>query len=543
MSLADATGRLRAMLDSGMFSGASPAGMVELFSRIARRDLHPSVIWSLNAASLGDKPALVEGERRLSWRALNGRINRLAHGLLALGLRPGDRVAYMLPNSIEWIESLAAASKIGVAAVFVSYRYTPPELRYLVENSDSRVLVFGAAFREVVAAAKPALQLPDEAFVEVGGAGDSPFRSYQDLLGRGRDEEPPRELRSGASRTIMYTSGTTGKPKGAVRDLARAGMRPLLDFLRVVPLRRSDRHLVAAPLYHATGSGFATIHISLGATLFLMPHFDPREFLRIVARERITTTALVPTMIRTILQLPEDERRAHDVSSLRVMVSTGSALSEALKQSAREYFGEVIYDLYGSTEMGWVTVATPADQRRKPGSVGRPVPGTDVVILSEDRRPLPDGEVGELFARSELTVEGYHGNAEATAESRWGDHFSVGDLAVRDSEGYIRLVDRKTDMVISGGMNIYPAEIEKVLAAHPKILDAAVVGVPDEHWGEALVAFIVARPGTAPEEAEVSEHCRRELAGYKVPRRFRFVTELPRNPTGKVLKNELKARV
>ncbi|MGH7818892.1 MAG: class I adenylate-forming enzyme family protein [Candidatus Binatia bacterium] len=536
--------RLRTMREAGMLGGGTLQGGIRLARNVLLRDFHPSTLWGLHAANLPDKLALVEGERLLTWRELDARINRLAQGLLSIGIRPGDRVAYMLRNSIEWIESLAACSKIGAAAVFVSYRYTPPEIEYLVSNSEAALLVFGADYREVVAQAKERLGLPDRAFLEVGGAPGSPFPSYDELIHRSSEEEPPRELRSrGGSRVILYTSGTTGRPKGAVRDLSRAGLGSLLDFLQAVPFRRSDRHLVAAPLYHATGSGFATIHVSLGATLYLLDPFHPLEFLKLVDREKITTSALVPTMLRAILMLPEEERKRYDVSSLRVIVCTGSALPQNLKEAARSYLGPVLYDLYGATEMGWVTVATPDDQIRKPGSVGRPVPGTDVVLLSEERVPVADGEVGELFARNPVTIEGYHGNEEATRKSRWEGYFSVGDLAVRDADGYITLVDRKTDMVISGGMNIYPAEIETVLVAHPKIFEAAVIGVPDEHWGESLVALIVPRPGQTITDEEVIAHCRQSLAGYKIPRRIERVPELPRNPTGKVLKKELRHRL
>ena len=534
--------RVRALAESGMFRGASLRGTSVLVSHLLRGDLSPNLVWSLHAANLPDKLALVHGERRLTWRELEGRINRLANGLKSLGIRSGDRVAYMLRNSIEWMESLAACNRIGAAAVFVSYRSTAAEIEYLLSHSESSALVFGGDAHDTVVDARPRLSLPDAAFLEVGGPPGSPFASYEKLLEHS-SAAPSPEPPSAESRVILYTSGTTGKPKGAVRDLSKSGLGSLLDLLSVIPLRQSDRHLVAAPLYHATGSGFATIHITLGATLHLMEHFHPVEFLQIVSREGITTTALVPTMLRAIVSLPDEERRRYDVSSLRVIVCTGSRLPEDLKKIAREWLGPVLYDLYGATEMGWVTVATPQDQVRRPCSVGRPVPGTDVVLLREDRTPATDGDVGELFARNRLTVEGYYRNPDATEKSRWGEYFSVGDLAVRDPDGYVTLVDRKTDMVISGGMNIYPAEIEQVLAQHPGVADAAVIGVPDEYWGESLLAFVVPRPGHSPDEGDIIAHCRRTLSGYKVPKRIQFVPELPRNPTGKILKKELRKQL
>jgi fatty-acyl-CoA synthase len=542
MGLRDIGESLKAMREAGLLERGTGEGTLLMIRNLLRRDFHPSTIWSLHAANLSGKEALVAGDRRLTWGEANRRINRLAHGILAMGIRPGDRLAYMLRNSTEWLEAQAACSKIGVAAAFVSYRYTAPEVEYLVKNSEARALIFGAEFGNVVEEARRNLPLPEGNYVAVGGSEGSPFRAYEDVMESGKEEEPPRSLRAGGSRVIMYTSGTTGKPKGAVRDLSGAGIGTLIQLLRIVPFRRSDRHLVSAPLYHATGSGFATTHIGLGATLLLMDKFDPVEFLRFVDREKITTTALVPTMLRSILMIPEEERRKYDVSSMRVIICTGSALPQRLKEESRAYFGDVLYDLYGSTEMGWVTVATPQAQREKPGSIGKAVPGTEVALISEAGEPVPDGQVGELFAANKLLIEGYYKNDEATRKSRWRNLFSVGDLAVRDAQGYITLVDRKTDMVISGGMNIYPAEVEDALVSHPKVLEAGVIGVPDEHWGEALLAFVVPRPGESITEDEMMDHCRKSLAGYKIPRKFHLLEELPRNPTGKILKQVLKAK-
>lgn len=542
MALSDVLDRLRAMKEAGLLERGTPEGTRMFLGNLIRRDFHPSTIYAMHAANFPQKEGIIHFDRRLTWGQVNSRVNRLAHGLLSLGLKPGDRVAYMLKNSVEWVEALAACSKIGVAAVFVSFRYTAPEVEYLVTNSEAKALIFGAEFEKVIKEAKQNLQIPDENYIIVGANEGSGFRPYEDLLSRGKDEEPARELRKGGSRVIMYTSGTTGKPKGAVRDASKAGIGTLVELLRIVPFRRDDRHLVAAPLYHATGSGFLTVHVGLGSTIVMMDKFDPVEFLEIVDREKITTTALVPTMLRSVLMLPEKVRSKYDVSSMRIIICTGSALPEKLKEESRAYFGEVLYDLYGSTEMGWVTVATPEAQREKPGSIGKAVPGVDIVLLSEDRKIVGQGELGELYAKNKLLIEGYHKNDEATRNSLWNGYFSVGDLAVRDEKGYITLVDRKTDMVISGGMNIYPAEIELVLMGHPKVHEVGVIGIADEHWGEALLACVVAKAGQSITEDELTDFCRKSLAGYKIPRRFELLEELPRNPTGKILKKELRAK-
>jgi fatty-acyl-CoA synthase len=534
---------LRALYGARGIGVESLAGLAEAARRTVSGDLHPAVLWSLYAADTPDEPALVQGRRRLTWATANARINRLANALRWSGIEPGDRVTIMLGNSIEWFEIVAACQKIGAVTVLASYRSTSLELRYLLENSQAAALFFGVDNAEVVRDAKREL-VEDELAIEVGTRRDGELAPYDMLLLQGSEDEPPADLRRGGSRTILYTSGTTGKPKGAVRDLSKASLTALAGLLRRLPFRRSDRHLVAAPLYHATASGFASLHLGLGSTLTILEKFEPIDFLRTVDQERITTSALVPTMLRALVDVPTAEASRFDVSSLRILVSTGSALGESLERAVRERFGDVLYDLYGSTEMGHVTVATPQDKRACPGTIGRPFPGVDVMLLDDRRRPVAEGQIGEIFARSSLTIEGYHRDEAATRHSRHGEYFSGGDLAVRDARGYLKLVGRKTDVIISGGVNLYPAEIEAVLAAHPAIREAAVVGIPDEKWGESPVAFVSAEPGaTIPADKELIEFCKRGLAGYKVPRRFEPVAELPRNPTGKVRKDELRARL
>ncbi len=521
----------------------SIGGLRELVRRLLAGDLHPAVAWSLHAANTPDKIALAQGDRRVTWGELDRRINRLANALRDLGIEPGDRVGVMLPNAIEWFESVAACQKIGASVVFVSYRYTPREIRYLLENSGASALVLGGDSAEAVREATAEIRFPASCRIVVGKKVRG-FVAYEEFLARGGADEPPPELRSAGGRTIQYTSGTTGKPKGAVRDLGKTSLVSFLALLRRVPFRRSDVHLVAAPLYHATASGFAFFHVALGATIHILERFDPVEFLRVVDRERVTTSALVPTMLRAIVEVAPKDRFGLDASSLRILVTTGAPLPESVEQRIADTFGDVLYDLYGATEMGYVTVATPADKRACPGTIGKPFAGVDVQLLDADRKPVPDGQVGELFARSDLTIEGYHENEEASRQSKYGDYFSVGDLAVRDPRGYLKLAGRKTDMVISGGMNVYPAEIESVLQAHPAIRESAVIGVPDEKWGERLVAFVVVKAGEArPSDEVLIAHARDGLAGYKIPREFVWIDALPRNPTGKVLKPELRQRM
>jgi fatty-acyl-CoA synthase len=542
-ALVDLFEGLRALYGARGIGVESLAGLAEAARRAVSGDFHPAVLWPLYAADTPDEPALVQGRRRFTWAVANARINRLANALRWNGIHPGGRVAIMLGNSIEWFEAVAACQKIGAATVLVSYRSAAPELRYLLGNSQAGAVFFGVENAEVVREAKRGL-VGDDRAIEIGTKSGDEFTPYDMFLLQGSEDEPPAELRRAGSRTILYTSGTTGKPKGAVRDLSKGGLAALAGLLRRVPFRRADRHLVAAPLYHATASGFASLHLGLGSTLTILERFEPIEFLRAVDQERITTSALVPTMLRALVDVPAAEASRFDTSSLRILVSTGSTLGEPLERAVLERFGDVLYDLYGSTEMGHVTVATPQDKRACPGTIGRPFPGIDVVLLDDRRKPVSEGEIGEIFVRSSLTIEGYHGDEAATRQARHGEYFSGGDLAVRDARGYLKLVGRKTDVIISGGVNLYPAEIEAVLAAHPAIREAAIVGTPDEKWGESPVAFVSAETGAViPADADLVDFCKRSLASYKVPRRFERIEALPRNPTGKVRKDELRARL
>ena len=375
-------------------------------------------------------------------------------------------------------------------------------------------------------------------------AGGAPgFRSYEDLLASGEAATPARVDGGGYGGVMIYTSGTTGRAKGATRDFRRMGMEPVLDFISRFPLRRDERHLVVCPLYHSMAAAFVTMISMVGGCNVIVRHFDPELVLRLIEKERISSTTVVPTMMARIVALGPEVLRKYDTSSLRWIMSGAAPLPTELARRVEDAFGPILYNFYGATETGLVTIALPGEHTARPGTIGRLIDGNEVRLIDADGRDVPVGAVGELYVRNAMMMDGYHGNKKATEDATKEGFISVGDLAYRDADGYFYLADRKTDMVISGGVNIYPWEIEQRLHEHPAVQDAAVVGVPDPEWGESLAAFIVLRDGQKATGEELGQWVKEALADYKRPRTFVFVDALPRTQTGKVLKRELKQRL
>jgi fatty-acyl-CoA synthase len=443
----------------------------------------------------------------------------------------------MLENCPEMIALQAAISRMGAAGVTISYRSTAAELTYLVNHSGADAMFFRAAAQSVVREALPSFdRLCADRLFCVGDEVDG-FASYEDLLrerGSGAQEE------GDDAAVIIYTSGTTGKPKGAVRKFPRDAMEGTLQIIASSPLRTDDVHLAVLPFYHSTAYAFTSFSHVVGATVVILDHFDPEGFLLAVQEHKVTQTALVPTLLHRVMQLGAERIWRYDTGTLRAILLAGAPLGAELARSAMDVFGDVLYNYYGATETGLNTVAGPHDLRASPGTIGRLIPGTDLRLLDDEGREVRDGEVGELFVRGPLMVEGYHDDEASTRASRRDGYFSVGDLGWVDGRGCYHLAGRKRDMIISGGVNVYPAEVERVVDAHPGVSESAVIGLPDDEWGERVCAVVV--PTNVTDEglrSSLEEHCRRYLAGPKRPRRIEITDELPRNPTGKVLKREL----
>lgn len=496
-----------------------------------------SALLRIHAAGRPDHPAVIFEGRTWTWREADARVDRLASGLRReLGLGAGDAAVLAMKNRPELLEAQAAMARLGGAAVNVSWRSTPDELVYLVDHSGARAVLVDADVADAAAAVAPRLsRVRPGALVIVGGSREG-FTEYDEILRRGRDER----LDGTEGAVVIYTSGTTGKPKGAVRRFPKGMVWGVLHVLDELRLRVDDRHLVVAPMYHSTAFGFLAFTMTLGGTVVIERGFDPERFLQTIERERITTTAVVPTMLHRLMALPEATRRRYDTRSLRAIFCGGAPLSGELARRVIEDLGHVLYNFYGSTETGLNTLATPEELLRSPGTIGHAIAGNEIRLLDEAGREVPDGETGELWVKNAMLVAGYHDDEQATRSSMREGFFSVGDLAHRDAGGLYHIDGRKRDMIITGGVNVYPAEVEEVLHRHPQVAEVAVVGVPDEEWGERVRAFVVPREGGL-DEAELIAWAKRHLAGPKVPRDVRVLDELPKNPTGKVLKRELRA--
>jgi fatty-acyl-CoA synthase len=533
----------------GMHKAMTLSGLKVLAREAARGKTNPSLLFRFYAENAPDRTALiqatspsrrdVEGVRRLySYREMNETIDRIAVALHRRGLGRGTSVLILLKNRIEFLMIQPAQGRIGGTVVPASWRSTVPEIEYLARHSGARAVFFDADIAEVIREAQPKLAgIPHDNFISVGGQLPG-FVSFEELVDGSRGEAPDR---SEDGTLVMYTSGTTGKPKGARRTVQKEAFAAAMAFIGETPLGLGQVHLAACPLYHATAFGFTGFAFLLGGTVAVMADFKPEPFLELVERHRAASTALVPTMIHRLVELGPEVIGKYDSSSLQAIFSGGSALSGPLAIEAMDALGDKIYNFYGATETGLVTLAKPADLRLSPGTIGRAIPGNEIHLINEQGRECGVDEVGELYAKNGMMVEGYDKDPDATKSSKIpGGCFSVGDLARRDARGCFHIEGRKRDMIISGGVNVYPAELEGVLHEHPAVSEAAVVGVPDREWGERVRAFVVLRPGADASEEDLKAHCKSRLAGPKVPRDFVFLEALPRNPTGKVLKRELR---
>jgi acyl-CoA synthetase (AMP-forming)/AMP-acid ligase II len=496
-----------------------------------------------NAKRNPNKTALLMNDVPMTFGELQAKSNRLANALLEIGICPGDRVSVLFHNSPEILLAWTAAGKISVTPIALNYRFKEEELAYIVNDSESRVLIYGDEFDPIVEGALHRFKDPGLVLIRSGAARKTGTKDLNALLEAAPDSVPQAASQShGVASSLIYTSGTTGRPKGVLRG-AKNRLNSLMGYAFLFESTYDDVHLAAGPLYHAAPYGWAAFSLILGNTVVIMPRFDAEDFLRHVEKYRITTTFIVPTMVNRIVNLPSEVQKRYDLSSLRKITVAAEAFPFPLKEKAVAFFGEgKIFEFYGGTEISVVTILRPEDQLKRPGSCGRPAMGSEIRLLDENKHEVPVGEVGILYIKSPFLLDEYYRNPEATQAAYHEGYFTVGDMARRDEDGYYYIVDRAVDMIISGGVNIYPAEIEELLYRHPDVLDAAIIGVKDPDWGEKIVAYILPKPGSSLTAEEIVAFVERHLASYKKPREVLFVKELPYSPSGKLLKRVLKAQ-
>ena len=477
-----------------------------------------------------NKVALGQGSRTLDYAQLADRINRVSNGIRRdLGLKKGDRVALIAPNCIEYPELAIGIAQAGTVVVTLNPDLTSSEIQYICDDCHASAVFVHVSAVEQVDIAK----LSSVKDVVIIGDG------YENWLAKSSPEYLFAPLAETDTFALVYTAGTSGKPKGVMlshrsRVLTFFGMAS--EYGCYTP---DDRTLAVAPLFHGAGFSFAIAALFFGGYCEIGPKFDAATTLKLLKESKITNVFMVPTHFQAIFDLSEKQQTKLKPSHLKTIISNASALPQVLKRLAVDYFGEgILHETYGSTEAGIVCNLRPIDQLRKERCVGLGFACTETKVLTEKGNPVEPGEVGELFSRSPYLFSGYWGNPETISSMKEG-WFSAGDLAQVDDEGFVYLVDRKMDMIISGGVNIYPREIEEILYEHPAIFDAAVIGVPDRYWGESVKAYVVLRENQSADSDGLSDFCGKTLAGYKIPKAFEFISALPRGSTGKVLKRKL----
>lgn len=469
--------------------------------------------------------------------------NRLVHGLRAMGLTAGDGIAAVMPNGIEMMALYFAAMQAGWYLTPINHHLVGPEIAYIVDDCDASVFIGHERFADTCAAAASEFGLGADRCFAVGEVPG--FRPWSDLTD-GQPDTAPADRTAG--QPMHYTSGTTGRPKGVRRQLS--GLAPddagmlftfLLQMFGIAP-DDGHVHICGSPLYHTAVLAFASSSLHLGHTVVLMDKWTPETMLDSIDRYGVTHSHMVPTQFNRLLALPDDVKAKYDVSSLRNIVHAAAPCPIEVKRQMLAWWGPVIYEYYAATEGGG-TLIGPEEWLERPGSVGTAWASSEIRVLDDDGVDVPTGETGTVYMKLASAAFEYHKNAESTAESRREGFFTVGDIGYLDDAGYLFLCDRKSDMIISGGVNIYPAEIEGELQGHPKVADVAVFGIPHPDWGEEVKAVIEPVDGVEPSDelaAELTEWCTARLAKFKIPRSFDFSPELPRDPNGKLYKRKLR---
>ena len=493
----------------------------------------------LNAKRYPDKIALTMGGEHVTYQRMNQQVNQLAHGLLAMGVEPGDRVALLASNCLEYPVINFAASKCGAVFVPVNFRFKKEELVYVINNSTPKVLFFGPEFLSLVEEARGEFSSPLQLTAISGGLPERGF-AYANLMEGKPTVEPNARVDPDAPCAIMYTSGTTGFPKGVLFSHT-AYLGTYTGLVLEGDLGHEDVTLVSLPLFHNGGLNallMPTLMVG-GQAVVMDTGFDPERILSTVAEQRATLTLWVPTMLAMLINHPTAQK--YELSSLRKIWYGSSVISTTVLQAAMDLFQTRFYQFYGLTETGMVSVLRPEDHRERSQCTGREMFNAELRIVDEQGRDIRQGEVGEIIcAGRPLGMIGYHGMEEATAQTIRDGWIYTGDLARVEGDGYFTVVDRKKDMIISGAENIYPKEVEDVISGHPGVREVAVIGIPDDVYGESVCAVVVRKEGMVVEAQEIIDFCVNRISGYKKPKRVDFMDDFPKTSMGKVMKRVLR---
>jgi acyl-CoA synthetase (AMP-forming)/AMP-acid ligase II len=522
----------KTLAEAGILRPQRPDHIVDAVRALLRFGPTPAGGYTASFARYADEVAIIDEQGTLTFREVHERTNALAHALQADGVAPGDGIGLMCRNHRGFTDAVIAASKVGANTLFLNTAFSGPQLADVSKREKPKALIYDHEFEGLIHEASRrrkryiAWHDPED--------GKPEDQRIDDLIAGG--DTSPVAPPPARGKAIILTSGTTGTPKGASRSQPRS-LDPAAALLAMIPLKAREKTMIAAPMFHSWGFVHFTLGMSLSSTLVLNRKFDPEKTLELTAQHECTALIVVPVMMQRILELPDEVLERYDLSKLRVTAVSGSALPGAISDRWMDLFGDNVYNLYGSTEVAWASIATPEDLRAAPGTAGRAPHGTIVKLYGEDGKPVRQGETGRIFVGNEMQFEGYTGGG---GKDVIDGLLSSGDVGHFDAAGRLFVDGRDDDMIVSGGENVFPAEVEDLLAAHDAILEVAVFGVDDEQFGQRLKAVIVLRDGTELSVDEIKKHVKTNLAAYKVPRDIDFMDELPRTSTGKVLKRELK---